>query len=399
MYNSMLTSNNSFNFQTPITQTQNAMGGGNQQSLNLSYNIPVTVGVPLPPSGYVMPQQPPPQQPQQPQYGQPPQYPPQPQYPQPPQYPPQPPWCPPPQQPPWCPPQYCYPPQQPPIIIQPPPQQPQQPDFSLFQNFFNSVIQVINQNKQQPSPAPQQDSSNISLLLVLLLFNKQKPRRSSPPPTQPPPQPPPPPPPVRVDDYKEEAKVISKKGSPLVLDLDGQNGVNTSDSQINFDLDGDGKSDLINNIAKGDAVLTIDSDRNGVSGEGGDELLGDFTDLRKFGIQGKFSDGYDALGAIVKDAIARGLIDPKRANTQYLDDNDLKILEQYYGLRIKVGGLENDSQSLSSAGVKGISLANGKLSRVNDFDGRGNDLLNKEGATFTRTDGSEGGYGDIFFKF
>ncbi len=358
----MLSSNNSFNFSQPIVQTQNAMGDGNQQSLNLAYNIPINVGMPTqPPAQPQMPYYPPPAQPQ-------------------PYYPPPQPYCPPPQM--YCPPQqpYCPPPvqipQQPILLPQPiPVPQP----VPIPRPVPVPVPVPVPQPQQPPQQPHKQDNSfQFVLLLILLMLGKRKSSN-----------------PVTIgNNVVNNANNVQRKNSPLAFDLNGD-GVKTSNNKIRFDINGDGRLDLINDVSREDGTLTIDSDRDGKSGENGAELLGDNTNLSRFGINGRFKDGFDALKAIAEDAKRRGLIN--RDNV--LDADELKILEREYGLKMKVGGLNSRAGSLADAGIQSINLSNGKKTYKDNFDGQGNDILNQEGADFTKTGGGDGTYGDIFFRY
>lgn len=167
---SMLNSNNYFNFQTPISQVQNAFGGGNQQSLNLNYNIPINTGFPVQPP--MMPAPPPMvYAPPPPQYS-----------------PPTPVAFPPPP---------AMPVMQPPMI-QPVPQPMMQPimmpmpcpmpqpkqDSPLIQIILNTVLQLNNQikglgRKKLPKPAPKpkkkkkSSKSLLSILAILMQFKFQ----------------------------------------------------------------------------------------------------------------------------------------------------------------------------------------------------------------------------------
>jgi len=211
-------------------------------------------------------------------------------------------------------------------------------------------------------------------------------------------QPPPPkeyPKETVIGSGKKTTKIgnLTIKHSPLTLDMNGD-GVKTSNKLTRFDIDGNGTVDTINDISPEDALLSIDADGNGASGENGKELLGDNTDLSRFGIQGKFQDGFEALNAIAAQAKQRGLIN----QDDTLDSNELKVLESAYGLKAKQGSLNARSQSADAAGIQDINLASGAKKRISNFDNRGNDTLQSDGATFTRADGRILGYEDIFFQ-
>jgi hypothetical protein len=407
-------SSNVLNFTQPITQTMNSStgnySGGSNQSLNLSYFVPINTGgtqtIGGQPAGMPQvtangtPSYPPAGGGGYPAPAPAPYYPPAPApapyYPQPPAYP------------------------QPPVYQQPAPifllpQQPVQQNNTNMNNVLNLIINIINQVKsnqvqqQQPQPPQQQDNSFFLLLILLLKGRSHRDDAPAPAPAptpapvpapapKPAPAPAPRPPKVTIDtdqgNFKQQAQTVAKKGSPLTLDLNGD-GVKTSTKKVDFDINGDGKVDSINDISADDGVLTIDSDGDGTSGSTGKELLGDNTDLSRFGITGKFADGFDALKAIADNAKAKGLIN----NDDILDATELAALEKEYGLKIKNGSVNAQSASITNSGIKAINLATGEKVRSNNFDGQGNDTLKQGGATFTKADGSQGNYEDIFFGF
>ncbi len=191
---------------------------------------------------------------------------------------------------------------------------------------------------------------------------------------------------------EEEKSVNSMKGtydtcSPLSFDLNGD-GVKTSETVIQYDIDGDGVVDNINDSA--DAVLVFDKDGDGISGEDGSECFGDNTDLDGDGVADGYANGFEALAALAK---SEGLINDNDDLT--LDENDIKTLEEKYGLKIKTGGYLDDAVSLSDAGITEINLSYGATSTQTNFDGNGNDLMTQEGATFT-VNGEEHSYADIW---
>ena len=173
--------------------------------------------------------------------------------------------------------------------------------------------------------------------------------------------------------------------SPLNFDLDGD-GINTTDEIIDFDIDGDGKMDKINNSS--DAVLVFDADGDGISGEDGSECFGDNTDLDGDGKADGYKDGFEALKALAKK---EGLTDDNK-----LDEKDLKVLEGKYGLKIKEKGYLDESKSLSDVGITDINLSTTNETTLNkDFDGKQNDLMTQEGATFTMN-GKTQNYADLW---
>ena len=178
--------------------------------------------------------------------------------------------------------------------------------------------------------------------------------------------------------------------SPLSLDLDCD-GVNTSQSIINFDIDGDGFMDRINDSA--DAVLVFDNDGDGISGEDGSECFGDNTDIDGNNKKDGYKDGFAALKALARK---EGLINGKDDNM--LDENDIKFLEATHGFKIKANGYNSEAQSLLDLGITQINLATtDETTLVDDFDGRGNQIMYQEGATFIQN-GIEKDYADIWHK-
>lgn len=194
------------------------------------------------------------------------------------------------------------------------------------------------------------------------------------------------------EDYKAAINDGAKLASPLSLDFDGD-GKFTSTEQTQFDIDGDGKLDTVNDVDSGDLLLRFDADGDGVSGESGKELLGDNADLSRFGIQGRFKDGFDALYAL---ASRFGLVG---GSDTTLDANDLKVLEQQAGLTVSAGGLNGQSISFAEKGLNSIDLGNAATTRTtHDFDGQGNALTTRQGAGFSTVDGGWGTMADIWFR-
>lgn len=178
--------------------------------------------------------------------------------------------------------------------------------------------------------------------------------------------------------------------SPLSLDINGD-GVKTSTDVVDFDIDGDGKVDKINDSA--DAVLVFDKDGDGISGADGSECFGDNTDLDGDGVKDGFSDGFAALKAFAAD---KGLINGVDDNV--LDENDIKFLEENYGFKVKAGGYNSEAQSLLDLGITEINLAQTDETTLDDnFDGNGNQLMHQQGATF-KINGETREYADIWHK-
>ena len=175
--------------------------------------------------------------------------------------------------------------------------------------------------------------------------------------------------------------------SPLSLDMNGD-GVKTSDTLIQYDIDGDGELDTINDAA--DAVLVFDADGDGNSGSSGLECFGNNTDLDGDGKPDGFKDGFQALKAFAQ---REGLISE---NDSILDAKDIKYLEENFGFKVKMGGYNDEAVSLLEAGVTQIDLAQGETTNLmKNFDGQNNDIMTQEGATFT-VNGEKHEYADLW---
>ncbi len=175
--------------------------------------------------------------------------------------------------------------------------------------------------------------------------------------------------------------------SPLSFDVDG-NGINTTASTLQYDIDGDGKLDTVNNSAEW--VLAFDKDGNGIAGENGSELFGDNTDLDGDGVKDGFANGFDALKAL---ANKENLINGSDDNT--LDEHDIQFLQEKYGL-VMTDGYGGAAKSLSDLGISEINLAKSNdTTLTKNFDGRNNNIMTQEGATF-KVNGQTRQYADIW---
>lgn len=178
--------------------------------------------------------------------------------------------------------------------------------------------------------------------------------------------------------------------SPLSFDINGD-GVQTSDEIIDYDIDGDGIVDRINNSA--DAVLVFDKDGDGISGEDGSECFGNNTDLDGDNVKDGYKDGFEALKELAKQ---NNLINGEDDNV--LDEKDIKYLEENFGFKIKLDGYDSEAVSLSKAGITEINLADTEeTTLIDNFDGQGNQLMKQQGATFT-VNGEKREYADIWHK-
>ena len=96
-----------------------------------------------------------------------------------------------------------------------------------------------------------------------------------------------------------------------------------------------------------------------------------------------------------KKALANkeGLIDGDK--DMALDEKDLNFLSEKYGLTMKMGYL-GESKSLDSLGITQINLAKTDETNLEDnFDGKFNQLMTQEGATFVQN-GKEKDYVDVW---
>lgn len=184
---------------------------------------------------------------------------------------------------------------------------------------------------------------------------------------------------------KESAKI--KTESPLAFDLNA-NGIQTSDGLVNYDIDGDGQMDKVNNVLEG--ILAFDADNDGIAGEDGSELFGNNTDIDGDGKADGYKNGFEALKAL---AAKENLIDGDK--DMKLDKDDIALLSEKYGLTMKMG-YTGAAQSLESLGISEINLAKTNETTLQDnFDGKGNQLMTQEGATFVQN-GEEKDYADVW---
>jgi len=181
------------------------------------------------------------------------------------------------------------------------------------------------------------------------------------------------------------ASTVVRKVTPLTFDLNGD-GVKTSDKVVDYDIDGDGKKDKINDVADGTLCIR--------GGKDGKDLFGDNTDLDGDGKADGFKDGFAALKALAKK---EGLINGK--DDMVLDAKDIKILEEKYDFGMKTDGYNSKAKSLEELGITEINLAStDETTSQDNFDGQGNLLMEQEGATF-KLNGEDREYADIWHEF
>ena len=108
---------------------------------------------------------------------------------------------------------------------------------------------------------------------------------------------------------------------------------------------------------------------------------------------GKADDCKDRFEALKALAAKENLIDGDKDTK--LDENDLNFLSEKYGLKMKMG-YTGEAVSLSSLKITEINLANtDETTLIDDFDGKGNQLMTQEGATFVQ-DGKTKNYADVW---
>ncbi|MCR4294701.1 MAG: hypothetical protein NUW21_04155, partial [Elusimicrobia bacterium] len=187
---------------------------------------------------------------------------------------------------------------------------------------------------------------------------------------------------------------------PLVFDLKG-GGIKTTAGRVLFDLYGYGQADKtqwMNDLDEGTGILVFDTDGRGGSGANGSEVFGDRTVLAGVGQPSGFANGFEALRALVKKAVAEGVLGREVLDRELLDAAALAKLGKAYGLGMKVGGFNRPAVSLAEAGVEAIALSRAPTQRAADFDGQANDLLLQPGAVFLRRDGTTGSYMNVWLK-
>lgn len=173
-----------------------------------------------------------------------------------------------------------------------------------------------------------------------------------------------------------------RKGSPLILDLNGD-GINTTQQNRKFDLFGDGNPVNISSVGKDDAMLVFDGNGDGKLGQSGLEIFGDNTDLNGDGKGDGFANGFDALkGFASKQLGAASVADGK------LDAEEIRQLDAK-GLKMSVNG---EVKSLSEAGITELSLAFTESAQTDAF---GNDF--RQQSTFTQN-GQKKGLIDVWFQ-
>ncbi len=154
-----------------------------------------------------------------------------------------------------------------------------------------------------------------------------------------------------------EYNVKYKTNSPLVFDLNGD-GIQTTQQNRLFNIDGRGGDELISSLGADDGTLVFDGDGDGRFGESGLELFGNNTDLNGDGQADGFGNGFEALGGFATQALGAGAVADGR-----LDANEIRQLDAA-GLRMDVNG---QLHSLRQLGITGINLNFNNSSQVDAF--------------------------------
>jgi hypothetical protein len=147
--------------------------------------------------------------------------------------------------------------------------------------------------------------------------------------------------------------------TPLIFDLAGSGPVIRGHEMVREDLDGDGLDEVVTDLAFGSGLLVLDPSRLGP---------------RRAGLH----DGFDALRAIAEE---HGLVGEDK---QHLDAEDLSLLEDRIGLRMRVGGFAGGDVRFADLGITRIEL--GDPERIMDgaaTDAFGNRYVRQAGARFT----------------
>lgn len=183
----------------------------------------------------------------------------------------------------------------------------------------------------------------------------------------------------------KSARKKSGNNSPLALDINGQKGIQTSDKKVNFDIDGDGKLDQVNDVKEG--VLAFGAGKNGK------QLFGNNTDLDGDGKADGYKNGFEALRALAKK---EGLYDERAGDTK-LDASDIAALEQKYSFGLKQG-YNGQTESLARHGVTEIELGS-ENARTTMRQGAQKDVTLQEqvGATFQHN-GETKEYVDVWHR-
>ncbi|EEX34580.1 MULTISPECIES: hypothetical protein [Vibrio] len=113
---------------------------------------------------------------------------------------------------------------------------------------------------------------------------------------------------------------------PLVVDKDGDREITTTKMDKKFDANGDGKLETVAGVGEGDAIPAFDANGNGVAGEDGKELLGNYSDVDGDGKPDGYGNGFEALEALAEEG------SPGSTADGVLDQSELKEIHENTGL-------------------------------------------------------------------
>ena len=171
------------------------------------------------------------------------------------------------------------------------------------------------------------------------------------------------------------------RGSPLVLDLDGD-GINLSSLEqgVPFDLLGSGEKVKAAWIGKGDGWLVLDRNQNGVI-DGAQELFGNVTGGKSY------SDGFTALAEL--DTNGDGRVDMK--------DPAFSDLRVWKDSNRDGASSPNELFALPDVGVRAMLLSPQRYDGVSSWDKHGNQmpLIGQ----FMKNDGTRGLVADAYVRF
>lgn len=196
-----------------------------------------------------------------------------------------------------------------------------------------------------------------------------------------------------TDCGMQSKKACYSTSSPLEFDLNGDGNKLNTTKTVQYDIDGDGKLDTINDSL--DGILVFDKDGDGISGKDGSEAFGDNTDLDNKNGKDGYKNGFEALAALRDKAVKEGVIQDRGDGK--LNADDLKALEENYGLKMKTNGYNSEAKSLADIGITEINISNSAVSDKQQFDEFGNEIQTQQGATF-KINGQEQSYADVWHR-
>ena len=173
--------------------------------------------------------------------------------------------------------------------------------------------------------------------------------------------------------FSEASRTVA---SPLLLDLDGKNGIETTSvddpNAKRFDHKGDGYAEKSGWVGKNDGILFLDKNGNGKI-DNGNEVFGDNTKSKN---GGNAEQGFAALSELDNNGDGK-------VNAQDKDFAKLKV-EKGDGTQL----------TMEQAGVK--SLNTGSEEKTNNFDVNKNE--GRYVGSFEKTDGSTREMTDYYFQ-